>query len=145
MSRVTEILAKIAIGVIIFFVSFAMIIVKAVVLDGELTLTDLYTFICIDIMIFSSYFIVIYISKSSILLQALHLIPYLFLLRLNFAPVQSILKWLALKNYSLNFTDKIIIYDSTIFIILFIVNIIFIISEKTKTEIFKKLEKKLNL
>lgn len=140
--KIIEVLAKLLIGIPIFFISFVLLIGKAILLDKELTIIDLFVFISIDIITFSSYFVVIYLSKSNILLQVLHLIPYIFLTRLNFALIEGILQRWGHGNYNLTSNNKIILFDFTIFIILFIVNVIFIILEKTKKDMFNKLKSK---
>lgn len=140
--KITEVLVKILMEIPIFFISFFLIIGKGILLNKELTIIDLFTFIYIDVLTFSSYFVVIYLSKSNILLQVLHLIPYIFLTRLNFALVEGILRRWNHGNYNLTSDNKIVIFDFTICILLFVVNIIFIILEKTKKDLFDKLKSK---
>lgn len=140
--KITEVLAKILIGIPIFFISFVMLIGKAILLDKELTIIDSFIFISINIIIFSFYFVVIYLSRDNILIQVLHLIHYIFLTRLNFALIEGMLQRWSHGNYNLTSNNKIILFDFTIFIILFIVNVIFVILEKTKKDLFDKLKSK---
>lgn len=139
MDRYINILAGILISIPAFLFSFFLIIIKFICIDEILTWNNIFVSISINLIIFSVYFEVIYISKFNIFIQALHLIPYIILIKFNFLVAEEILQKAIHNNFELNSNDIFIVCDSIGFILLFILNVVMIPIEKSKKNPLNKI------